>query len=151
MRMSEPRNYSLVTEPAERTALCAELPVRQRRCLLEHAGRAVDGQLVSDTLTHLGIPICAPVLQVAVAAGLPQAYPIYQRGYETYLQQIEDWLHGIPNVLTLGRQGLFAHDNTHHTLAMAYAAVDCLDERGGFNQAQWKHYRKVFESHVVED
>ena len=33
-----------------------------------------------------------------------------------------------------GRQGLFAHDNTHHALAMAYAAVDCLREDGTFDK-----------------
>jgi protoporphyrinogen oxidase len=127
-RMSEPRNYSLVTEPADRTVLCAELPCAKGDAYWNMPDEQL-GQLVSDALTRLGIPIRVPVLQVQTRR-LPQAYPIYQRGYETYLQQIEDWLSGIPNVLTLGRQGLFAHDNTHHTLAMAYAAIDCLDEQG---------------------
>jgi len=54
-------------------------------------------------------------------------------------------------VLTLGRQGLFAHDNTHHTLAMAYAAVGCLSPEGKFDHARWAEHRQEFETHVVED
>jgi hypothetical protein len=34
---------------------------------------------------------------------------------------------------------------------MAYAAADCLDERGRFDRARWSEHRKVFETHVVED
>src|SRR5262249_52334007 len=148
-RMSEPRNYSTVSEPPDRTVLCAELP-----CFREDAYWTMSdedlGRMVQDALARLGIPITGPVLQVTTRR-LPQAYPIYQQGYETHFDRIDEWLGGVPRVLTLGRQGLFAHDNTHHTLAMAYAAVDCLDEQGGFDRAKWKQYRKGFESHVVED
>jgi hypothetical protein len=45
---------------------------------------------------------------------------------------------------------LFAHDNTHHALAMAYAAVECLHD-GEFDSAAWERHRQVFASHVVED
>ena len=54
-------------------------------------------------------------------------------------------------ILTFGRQGLFAHDNTHHAFAMAYSAADCLDASGRFDGTKWAAYRKEFESHVVED
>jgi hypothetical protein len=64
---------------------------------------------------------------------------------------MDKWLGGIQGMLTLGRQGLFAHDNTHHTLAMAYAAVDCLSSKGVFDHARWAEHRKEFETHVVED
>jgi hypothetical protein len=64
---------------------------------------------------------------------------------------MDRWLGGIDGVLTLGRQGLFAHDNTHHTLAMAYAAVGCLSPEGKFDHARWAEHRQEFETHVVED
>jgi hypothetical protein len=53
--------------------------------------------------------------------------------------------------VSLGRQGLFAHDNTHHTLAMARAAVDRLDGPGRFDRERRGGARRVFETHVVED
>ena len=57
-----------------------------------------------------------------------------------------DFHHGL-----LGRQGLFAHDNTHHTLSMAYKLTDCLDDQGELNRTQWAADLESFETHVVED
>jgi protoporphyrinogen oxidase len=148
-RLSEPRNYSTADEPSDRTVLCAELP-----CAIGDAHwNMPDGQLgdmVREALGRLGIPIASPVLQV-VTKRFPQAYPIYRCGYETSFDRVDRWLNGLPGVLTFGRQGLFAHDNTHHTLAMAYAAAACLDGAANFDRLKWQGYRKVFESHVVED
>ena len=81
---------------------------------------------------------------------LPQAYPIYQMGYEKPLAVLDEWAAAQPNLLVYGRQGLFAHDNTHHALFMAYSAVECLTP-GGFDRERWAGYREVFKAHVVED
>ena len=82
---------------------------------------------------------------------MPCAYLIYQRGYEEHFGVLAEWLANLDRVLIFGRQGLFAHDNTHHALAMAYAAVDCLDPSGTFDQRRWEQYLVQFQSHVVED
>jgi len=63
---------------------------------------------------------------------------------------MDHWLGGFERLLTFGRQGLFAHDNTHHALAMAYAAADCFGG-GAFDGARWARHRREFEAHVVED
>jgi protoporphyrinogen oxidase len=148
-RMSEPRNYSLAPSPANRTVLCAELPCDRGDRYWEMSESEL-GLLVQEGLARVGLPLKAPVID-RVTRRLPQAYPIYDQGYEAAFSRIDDWLQSIPNLLTFGRQGLFAHDNTHHTLAMAYAAVDCLDDKGYFDGTRWLRYRKEFESHVVED
>jgi hypothetical protein len=82
---------------------------------------------------------------------LPYAYPIYREGYEAPFARLDEWAESLDGVLTFGRQGLFAHDNTHHALAMAYAAVDCLQQSGGFDMERWREYRAEFSNHVVED
>ena len=92
----------------------------------------------------------APVKEV-VTRRLRHAYPIYSRGYEVSFDQLDHWLSGIDGLLTFGRQGLFAHDNTHHALYMAYCAVACLDENGRFDRERWQAFRRGFETHVVED
>jgi protoporphyrinogen oxidase len=148
-RMSEPRNYSLAEEPRDRTVLCAELPCAAGDSHWSMSDADL-GALLAGTLARMGLPLGAPVLQVATRR-LPQAYPIYERGYEERFAAVDRWLTAQPGVLTLGRQGLFAHDNTHHTLAMAYAAVECLDASGHFDREKWAGYREVFETHVVED
>ena len=81
---------------------------------------------------------------------LAQAYPTYLMGYEKPLGVLDDWAAAQPNLLVYGRQGLFAHDNTHHALFMAYSAVECL-AGNEFDRAKWAHLREVFKTHVVED
>ena len=75
---------------------------------------------------------------------------VYDRDYESKFRAVDEWVSGLSNLTTFGRQGLFAHDNTHHALFMAYSAVDCLVD-GTFDQSKWAEYRKVFATHVVED
>jgi protoporphyrinogen oxidase len=147
-RLSEPKNYSTSREPEDRTILCGELP-----CAVgDEIWRAADddlAEIVKVSLEKCGLPIESAILQV-VTKRLPFAYPIYRQGYEKYFELQDEWASALENVLTFGRQGLFAHDNTHHALAMAYAAVDCLNE-GEFDKQLWQKYRAEFAKHVVED
>lgn len=148
-RLSEPKNYSASRAPLGKTVLCAELP-----CSAESGEWALSdealGRLVCDSLAEAGIPVSAPVSQV-VTRRLAQAYPIYPQGYEVHFDVLDDWLNRQARLLTFGRQGLFAHDNTHHALFMAYAAAGCLDASGGFDYNRWHQYRQIFKTHVVED
>ena len=61
------------------------------------------------------------------------------------------WADSLPRITTFGRLGLFAHDNTHHALAMAYDAVDVLRPEGLRDDAAWRTARERFAAHVVED
>ena len=99
---------------------------------------------------------CATIAEAEMAAGAGAkdvliAYPIYREGYERHFELQDEWAGNLDRVLTFGRQGLFAHDNTHHALAMAYGAVDCLNANGNFDNEKWFAYRGEFEKHVVED
>lgn len=147
-RLSEPKNYAALEEPSGRTTLCAELP-----CAPGDAHWQMDdatlGRLVETDLARAGIPL--PVTPVAVTVQrLRFAYPIYRIGYEQPFGLLDAWAERVPRLLSYGRQGLFAHDNTHHALFMAYAACDCLVD-GEFDDARWAAYREVFATHVVED
>ncbi|HEV3495893.1 MAG TPA: FAD-dependent oxidoreductase, partial [Actinomycetes bacterium] len=82
---------------------------------------------------------------------LPQAYPIYRAGFEQGFEAVDAWVSRQPRLITFGRQGLFVHDNTHHALAMAWAAADALAADGAFDHAAWAAARESFTSHVVED
>jgi len=148
-RLSEPKNYSVSSEPAGRTILCAELPCSPDDSVWSLSDNEL-GKMVSEALSAASIPIRAPILQV-VTRRLPQAYPIYPQGYEDHFDLLDDWFNRQPGLLTFGRQGLFAHDNTHHALYMAYAAANCLDGSGRFDYNRWQKYRQVFKTHVVED
>ncbi len=148
-RLSEPRNYSGVAEPEGRTVLCAELP-----CALGDevwsAGGDELARRIAGALQSSGLPAPEPLVEVEVRR-LPHAYPIYRRGFEERFARVDGWLAGREGLLSFGRQGLFAHDNTHHTLVMARSAVECLRDNGGFDHEEWARRRRAFEEHVVED
>jgi protoporphyrinogen oxidase len=107
------------------------------------------GEVVIAALSGAGLPAAHPV-EVHVER-LAFVYPIYDVGYEQRFDVVDGWIAKHDRVVTFGRQGLFAHDNAHHALKMAYAAVDCLQPNDGFDLARWARARESFATHVVED
>jgi protoporphyrinogen oxidase len=148
-RMSEPKNYSASLEPRDCTVLCAELPSDPSEPEWALTDDAL-GARYCEWLAQVGLPVKVPVRKT-ICRRLKFAYPVYDRDYEARFRTVDAWLSGMSNLLSFGRQGLFAHDNTHHAMAMAYAASDCMDQRGHFDWSEWAKHRKEFESHVVED
>jgi protoporphyrinogen oxidase len=148
-RLSEPKNYSGRCEPVDRTVLCGELPCTVGDELWQASDEAL-AELVQEALAQCSLPIRTPIMHITTKR-LAYAYPIYRQGYENHFALLDAWAAGLDRVLTFGRQGLFAHDNTHHTLAMAYAAVECLERSGGFDLRRWQEYRAEFAMHIVED
>ena len=147
-RLSEPKNYSLTTR-AGRTVLCAELPCAPTDGEWSMPDEAL-GALVCRDLERAGLGPLPPVVATDTRR-LLQAYPLYTKGYRDAFDAIDRWAAGVEGLVTFGRQGLFAHDNTHHTMAMAYALVDSLRADGGFDREAWARARRSFEDHVVED
>jgi protoporphyrinogen oxidase len=147
-RVSEPKNYrQSADDPPDRTVLCAEVP-----CSVGDAtwnGSDADlGALVSDGLARVGLPVVA--VDEVVVRRVARVYPVYRVGFETDFEALDRWAED-SGVLTLGRQGLFAHDNTHHALAMAWAAADALGPNGQIDPDRWRVARERFRAHVVED
>jgi protoporphyrinogen oxidase len=147
-RLSEPKNYGLRVRPG-RTVLCAEYPCSPHDAVWSEPDAAL-GERVVAALAAAGLPVRCRIARVE-SRRLPQAYPIYTRGYREHFDRLDRWVGELDGLVTFGRQGLFAHDNTHHTLAMAYAANDCLADDGRFDRGEWRRHRQAFESHVVED
>jgi protoporphyrinogen oxidase len=152
-RISEPANYRVSDEdPTDRTVLCCEIP-----CSADPADPVWSASpqqladLAADLLARLGLPPLRLDGPDAVhVRRLRHVYPVYERGYAAHLCGLDQWASTLPSVTTFGRLGLFAHDNTHHAFAMAYAAVDALG-RGDWDARQWSAAREGFRDHVVED
>ena len=146
-RLSEPKNYRDGDDPAELTVLCAEIPltVGDARWTSSDADLA---SVVLDDLARCGLPDPTPIDHRVVR--LASVYPVYERGFAAHQATVERWANAQPGLIVVGRQALFAHDNTHHTLAMgraagAYAATGLADP------ASWQAARETFRTHVVED
>lgn len=148
-RLSEPANYRVsADDPADRSVVCAEVPcaVGDR---VWTAGEDQLAGLVDDAVRVTGLP---PLRRGAVVVRrLPHVYPVYEQGYEAALAGLDTWAGSLERVTTFGRLGLFAHDNTHHALAMAYDAVAALRADGSRDEAAWAAARARFAAHVVED
>lgn len=148
-RMSEPKNYSATTEPRGRTILCAELPCDPGEPWWEMSDDEL-GRHFCDWLAGVGLPVTAEVLGCHTRR-LRHAYPVYDVDYASRFDRIDRWLLDLQGLLVFGRQGLFAHDNTHHAFAMAYGAVDSIDASGHVDSAAWARHRAEFATHIVED
>jgi protoporphyrinogen oxidase len=147
-RVSEPKNYRDGDDPAGRTVLCAEIPCDVGDEIWTSSDDAL-AALVTEGLASQGLPRPRPA--TVVTRRLSHAYPIYDRGYEAAFEVLDRWSSSQPRLLTFGRQGLFAHDNTHHAFAMAWAAADALVPGSGFDETAWQAARRRFTEHVVED
>lgn len=148
-RMSEPKNYNSATGPKGRTILCAELPCDPQDAWWSMPDEVL-GRHYCDWLAGVGLPVTVPVLGCQTRR-LRQAYPVYDLEYQRHFETIDRWLLGLEGFLSFGRQGLFAHDNTHHAFAMAYGAADSLLPDGRVDHDRWAAHRRGFESHRVED
>lgn len=146
-RISEPKNYRSGPDPTDRTVICVELP-----CAPDDRTWTADEKTllssVRDDIVRMGLP--DPGTH-GVVKHIRHAYPIYRIGSEQALDEVASWLDMRPGIVSFGRQGLFAHDNTHHALAMARDAVAAVSDDLGFDDAAWGRARERFSRHVVED
>jgi len=147
-RLSEPKNYRDGPDPVGRTVLCAEVPCDEGDDVWR-AGDDALSAIVGEALECEQLPPTRPV--DVVVRRLPTVYPVYRRGWAAQQDALEAWAAGHERLLVLGRQALFAHDNTHHALTMAWAAAGCLRADGSFDRDRWAGEREGFRTHVVVD
>lgn len=147
-RVSEPKNYRDGDDAPDVTVLCAEVPCREGDETWTAPDEALGARVVED-LASVGLDAVTP-LDVVVRR-VARAYPTYGVGHAAAFAEVDRWLDAQDRVVTVGRQGLFAHDNTHHALAMGWALADCLGPDGSLDRARWRAARGLFRSHVVED
>ena len=148
-RVSEPKNYAGATQPVGRTGLCAEIPCSPDDDVWQAPNEEIADQVLAG-LALAGFPRHLPVERITVRR-LRYAYPVYDLGFARRLRVLHECIDRIPNLVTLGRQGLFAHDNTHHGLEMAYRASDCLGEGLKWDAERWQRHQAEFARHVVVD
>ncbi len=148
-RLSEPKNYRSAVEPVGRTGLCLEIPCNPNDSVWNQTEDETTEQVLAD-LHKAGLPVHCRVI-TGFSKRLPFIYPIYDLAFADHLQTLEDHLSHFPRLIRLGRQGLFVHDNTHHTIEMAYKASQCLDDDGRWSGEKWQRHLESFAQNVVED
>jgi protoporphyrinogen oxidase len=147
-RLSEPKNFRDADDPAGVTVVCAELACWEGDEIWTASEEEL-GRRVVDTLTPLGFAF--PPVREVQARRIPRCYPDYTGTYAQDLATVEAWAADQPRLITFGRQGLFAPDNTHHALLMGWDAAESLRPDGTVDRARWARMREGYRSNVVED
>jgi protoporphyrinogen oxidase len=78
--------------------------------------------LAARELESLGLAPGAPVKDGAVIR-MPKAYPIYDSAYRGHLDVVRGHIDPIPNLHTVGRNGMHKYNNQDHSMLTAMMAV----------------------------
>lgn len=146
-RISEPKNYRDGDDIADRTVVCVEVPCDPGDTVWEQDDRTLVAG-VRESVIDLGLPDPGTHGEVR---RIRHAYPIYRVGSDDAFSEVASWIDQQRGIVSYGRQGLFAHDNTHHAMAMARDAVACISDDLEFDGVKWSRARERFAQHVVED
>lgn len=147
-RVSERQNYDESRESPGSTGLCLEIPCFRSDPLWSMDDRGILGMALQD-LSISGLPVSG--VKSFFTRRITEAYPSYPAGWHLHFGAIDSWLTGLSGLVTLGRQGLFVHDNTHHAMEMGALAARCFDPAGGWDRDGWSEARRLFRKNVVED
>jgi protoporphyrinogen oxidase len=80
-------------------------------------------RLASSELASLGLARAGDVVDACVVR-VPKAYPIYDSVYRAHVDSIRDSIDAIPNLHTVGRNGMHKYNNQDHSMWTAMMAVD---------------------------
>ena len=95
------------------------------------AWAAADGY---DSLVQRDLAAIESLVQRADALGafvrrIPFAYPLYDLHYADHLSVVMDYVHGLENLKTGGRQGLFRYNNMDQSVEMGRRMAAALTGR----------------------
>jgi protoporphyrinogen oxidase len=85
-----------------------------------------DAELIrqaSRELAELGLAQESEVVDGTVIR-MPKAYPIYDAAYRSHVDTIRAWIETIPNLHTVGRNGMHKYNNQDHSMLTAMMAVE---------------------------
>jgi protoporphyrinogen oxidase len=93
-----------------------------------------DEELIAQAgreLEQLGLGSSADVVDGTVIR-VPKAYPIYDAAYRTHLGNVREFIDPIPNLHTVGRNGMHKYNNQDHSMLAAMMAVSNM-QGGSYN------------------
>jgi protoporphyrinogen oxidase len=84
-------------------------------------------ELAKRELAKIGLIDPSHVVE-GVTIRVPRAYPMYDRGYAAAVATLRGFLRGIPNLQTVGRNGLHRYNNQDHSMwTAALGTLNLLD------------------------
>lgn len=146
-RAIEQKNFGEGLVPPDHTVLCLDL-ARDPDDAIFPASDADLLDLVAPSLEAAGLLPRDRLIEV-FSRRFRRAYPVYGLDYRDALDRATAWLARFPNLWLIGRQGLFLHNNTHHSLLMGYRAADAI--AAGSDRRAWAASLEEFATFRVAD
>ena len=134
-RVSEQKNVSRAMMPNGQTVLCFETSCN----LGDETWNAPEEELVRWTiedLRRMHLLKDASVVTGHFERRIDYAYPVYDLAFEEHLLGVLRALHRIPNLMTLGRHGLFLNNSMDDNVLLGLQVSDFLDSTG-WDAAAW--------------
>lgn len=131
----EAKNFDPSLGPPDKTILCLEITTRRGDPLES----AADDDIASQTIEQIvstGL-ITANEIDARAVQRIQYAYPLYKLDYKERLDTALAGVARIPNLVTLGRQGLFNHNNMDHSIWMGMKAAEALNADPCAGPKQW--------------
>ena len=134
-RMSEQKNVSEEMVPDDRTVLCIELSLWRDEPLWNASDEEIYRIALND-LMKMGYGVTESEVADYYVTDIPTAYPVYELNFEDHLIPTLEGVHAIPNLLTLGRHGLFLNNSMDDNVLLGMKVADRIAERG-FDSRAW--------------
>jgi len=134
-RMSEQKNVSSQMVPADRTVLCIELSCWRDEPVWNASAEEVY-RIALDDLLKMGYGVTESEVDEYHVTDIATAYPVYELNFEDHLIPVLEGVHAVPNLLTLGRHGLFLNNSMDDNVLLGMKVGDRI-HAGGFDSASW--------------
>lgn len=137
-RAYEAKNFDPSMAPPDRTILCLEITHRQGEAPAGGDDEALIAT-VGEQIATTGL-LKPQEIERGVVLRIPYAYPLYTLDYHERLERVLAGLAEVGNLITLGRQGLFIHNNMDHSIEAGLAAGELLGSiEPGEAAARWRN------------
>jgi len=134
-RLSEQKNVSSEMVPAGRTVLCIELSLWRDEELWQASDEEIYRLALRDVM-KMGYGVSEDEVEEYHVCDIPTAYPVYELGFEDHLIPVLEGVHRVPNLLTLGRHGLFLNNSMDDNVLLGMKVGDQI-AAGGFQSDVW--------------
>ena len=133
-RVSEQKNVSREMVPADRTVLCIELSLWRDEPLWRASDEEIYRLALRDIM-QMGHGVTEDEVEEYYVADIATAYPVYELEFEDHLIPVLEAVHQVPNLLTLGRHGLFLNNSMDDNVLLGMKVADRISARGFDSQA----------------
>jgi protoporphyrinogen oxidase len=134
-RMSEQKNVSPEMIPPGRTVLCIELSCWREEPVWKASDEEVY-RIALDDMMRMGYGITESEVEDYFVTDIPTAYPVYELNFEDHLIPVLEGVHAVPNLLTIGRHGLFLNNSMDDNVLLGMKVGDRIAQHG-FDSQSW--------------